>query len=127
MLLMSEGLADRLVLSQIDDEAVADEQDDNVIVQEQKAVVQFVLGTEVIRCAVKRMLFATDIFSATFTTVPSLPLRLRDNAPIRCTLSCGSYMLDFDLKAFDIEWDNTEGKQLCTIISKIEQQSRSTG
>lgn len=127
MLLMSEGLADRLVLSQIEDEAVADEQDDNVIVQEQKAVVQFVLGAEVIRCTVKRLLFATDIFSATFTTVPSLPLRLRDNAPIRCILSCGSYMLDFDLKSFDIEWDNTEGKQLCTIISKIEQQSRSSG
>lgn len=127
MLLMSEGLADRLVLSQIEDEAASGAQDDNVIVQEQKAVVQFVIGSEVIRCTVKRMLFATDVFSATFSAVPSLPLRLRESAPVRCTLLCGSHILDFDLRSFDVEWDNTEGKQLCTIISKIEQQSRSSG
>ena len=129
MLLMSEGLADRIILShEVDDELEKVEGDNNLLTKrDQAAIIQFGIGSEVIRCAVKKMLLTTDRFSATFVAVPSLPIRLRSEPTIRCTLLCGSHMLDFDLRDFHAEWDNMEGKQLCTIISKIEQHSRSSG
>lgn len=129
MLLMSEGLADRIILSHDSEDELEKVEGDNDLLtkRDQGAVIQFGIGNEVIRCAVKKMMLTTDSFSATFVAVPSLPLRLRAQPNIRCTLHCGSHMLDFDLRDFHAEWDNMEGKQLCTIISKIEQHSRSSG
>lgn len=129
MLLMSEGLADRIILDQ--DEDVHDAKDQENIdvpdqLREQKAVIQFNIGSEIVRCPVKKMTLSNNSISTTFVAVPSLPLRLRESAPVRCILTCGSYLLDFDLRTFDATWDNMEGKQLCTIISKIEQHSRSS-
>jgi hypothetical protein len=129
MLLMSEGLADRIILSNSDlEEDDAEASKDSVSeLKDQKAVIQFTIGTEVIRCTLKKMILSTDSISTTFSTVPSLPMRLRENVPVRCTLICGSHLLDFDLNTFQVEWDNVEGKQLCTIINKIEQHARSSG
>lgn len=130
MILMSESLTDRVILEHIEEEASGsiqqDSEVDNLHLNEQKAAVQFAIGNEIVRCAVKKMTLSTDSISITFVTVPSLPLRLRENVPVRCILSCGTHVLDFDLQSFDATWDNMEGKQLCTIISKIEQHARSS-
>lgn len=129
MLLMSESLANRVNLDQEEDEIDEKDQaikDESTQLSEQKAIVQFNIGNEVIRCPVKKMTLSADSITTTFVAVPSLPLRLRENAPVRCILACGSYLLDFDLRSFDATWDNMEGKQLCTIISKIEQHARSS-
>jgi hypothetical protein len=129
MLLMSEGLADRVILDHEEDERAEKDQENSDMpdqLNEQKAIIQFNIGNEIVRCPVKKMTLSNDSISTTFVAVPSLPLRLRENAPVRCILSCGSYLLDFDLHTFDATWDNMEGKQLCTIISKIEQQARSS-
>lgn len=128
MLLMSEGLAERIVLSHNElEEDELETSDPTPEIQDQKAIIQFTIGSEVIRCTLKKMVIATDSIGATFTAVPSLPMRLREHTPVRCTMICGSHLIDFDLKQFQAEWDNTEGKQLCTIITKIEQQARSSG
>lgn len=129
MLLMSEGLADRVILDHEEDmidDQVQESKDTSDLLSEQKAIVQFNINNEIVRCPVKKMTLSSDSISTTFVAVPSLALRLRENAPVRCILSCGSYQLDFDLRTFDATWDNMEGKQLCTIISKIEQQARSS-
>lgn len=131
MILMSEGLADRVILDHIEEDSADSNQQsstsDNLQLDEQKANVQFSVGNEIIRCAVKKLTLSTDSIVITFVSVPSLPLRLRENIPVRCILRCGSHVLDFDLQSFDVTWDNMEGKQLCTIISKIEQHARSSG
>lgn len=129
MILMSEGLADRVILEHEEDDYVEKDQENSAMpdqLNEQKAIIQFNVGNEIVRCPVKKMTLSNDSISTTFVAVPSLPLRLRENAPVRCILSCGSYLLDFDLQTFDATWDNIEGKQLCTIINKIEQQARSS-
>lgn len=126
---MSEGLADRVILEHEEDDYVEKDQENSAMpdqLNEQKAIIQFNVGNEIVRCPVKKMTLSNDSISTTFVAVPSLPLRLRENAPVRCILSCGSYLLDFDLQTFDATWDNIEGKQLCTIINKIEQQARSS-
>ena len=130
MILMSESLTDRVILEHDEEDNVSGNEQisegDNLHLNEQKATVQFSIGNEIIRCAVKKMTLSTDNITITFVAVPSLPLRLRENVPVRCILSCGSHVLDFDLQSFDVTWDNMEGKQLCTIISKIEQHARSS-
>ena len=129
MLLMSEGLADRIIFSHDGEDEIEKLESEvtDPVKHDQNAIIQFVIDAEVVRCIVKKMILTTDSFSATFVAVPSLPLRLKAQTPVHCTLTCGGHLLDFDLRNFYAEWDNTEGKQLCTIISKIEQQLRSSG
>jgi len=128
MILMSEGLADRVILEHEEDDVETTQSADEQMphLQDQKAQVQFIIDNDVISCAVRKMTLSADSISITFVSVPSLPLRLRESAPVRCILSCGKHILDFDLRIFDATWDNMEGKQLCTIISKIEQHARSS-
>lgn len=128
MILMSESLTDRVILEHEEDGADTAAPDISQLsdLHDQKAHVQFSIGNDVIDCAVRKMTLSADSISITFVSVPSLPLRLRECAPVRCILSCGKHILDFDLRIFDATWDNMEGKQLCTIISKIEQHARSS-
>ena len=128
MILMSESLTDRIDLEQDEDAVEATQPADERLpqLQDQKAYVQFCISGEVISCSVRKMSLASDRVSITFVSVPSLPLRLREHAPVSCILSCGTHVLDFDLHSFEATWDNMEGKQLCTIISKIEQHARSS-
>ncbi len=129
MILMSESLTDRVILEHVEseiDDQIQDIDDHNPHLSDQSASVQFEIDDEIVRCAVKKMSLSSDAICITFVSVPSLPLRLRASVPVRCILACGSHILDFDLRSFETTWDNMEGKQLCTIISKIEQHARSS-
>lgn len=112
MILMSDDLTDRIIIEH-DEEQTADPS---------TASVTFYLAEDVIgTCTVKRMQISADCISFTFACVPALAVSLGSKAGVRCTLTAGHHMLDYDLHNPDVTWDSREGKQDCTIISKIDK------
>jgi hypothetical protein len=118
MLLMSDDLSDRIVLTH-------DEEDDGQVTTVTTADVTFYLDGSHISIPLKKMCLATDEITLSFTAVPALPIMLHQNeGPVKCVVTAGHHVLDFDLKNCAVTWDNTEGKQLCTIVNRLEQHAR---
>ncbi len=112
MILMSDDLTDRIIIEH-DEEQTSDPS---------TASVTFYHGADVIgSCPIRRMQFSADCISFTFACVPSLAVTLGTKADVRCILTAGQHMLDYDLRNPDVTWDSREGKQDCTIISKIDK------
>ena len=112
MILMSDDLSDRIIIEH-DEEQTTDLNTASVTFYSDDVS----LGT----CIVKRMLFSVDSISFTFTCVPSLAVTLGTASNVRCILIAGPHLIDYDLNKPEVTWDSREGKQDCTIISKIDK------
>ncbi len=118
MLLMSDDLSDRIVLTH-------DSEDDGQVTTSSNASVTFHLEGSHIAIPLKKMILASDEITLSFTAVPALPIMLHQHeGAVKCVVTAGHHMLDFDLKNCAVTWDNTEGKQLCTIVNRLEQHAR---
>ena len=112
MILMSDDLTDRIII----------EHDEEQTTDPNTASVTFYLSGDAIgTCVVRRMQFSADCISFTFACVPSLAVTLGTKTDVRCILTAGHHMLDYDLHSPEVTWDSREGKQDCTIISKIDK------
>ena len=120
MLLMSDDLTDRIVLGH-------DEEDGGQVTAITTADVTFHLDGSRITIPLKKMIFSIDEITLAFTAVSALPIMLhKQEGTVKCVISTGHHVLDFDLKNYTVAWDNTEGKQLCTIVNRLEQHARSS-
>ena len=118
MLLMSDDLTDRIVLSHDEERPDTDTSTSDVT---------FHLGVSQITSTLKRLSLSPDEITLSFTSVPAFPIMLHQHAgTVKCVITAGHYMLDFDLKNYTVAWDNTVGKQLCTIVNRLEQHARSS-
>lgn len=118
MLLMSDDLTDRIILAH-------DEDDDGQVDTITSVDVTFHLDGSQITIPLKKMSFSTDEITLSFTAVPALPVMLHQHVgAVKCVVTAGHHTLDFDLKNCAVTWDNTEGKQLCTIVNRLEQHAR---
>ena len=112
MILMSDDLSDRIIL----------EHDEETVTDASVASVTFLVGSDVLGAsAVKKMSFTTDAITFTFTCVPALAFTLATTPSVRCILEVGHHLVDYDLQDVEVTWDNGEGKQACTIITKIDK------
>lgn len=115
MLLMSDDLLSRVTVPQVSD------LDTDVDAAHAEAVIVFKCIDDVITCPIKRFCISKDKIEVSFTSLPSLVLMLRDMADTTiCRLTSGGRVLEFTLQNFTVTWDDTEGKQLCTIVSLMK-------
>lgn len=119
MLLMSDDLTDRIVLSHDDEERPTTDTS--------SSDATFHINGSQVTASLKRLTLSADEITLTFTSVPAFPIMLhQQTGSVKCIITAGHYMLDFDLKNYTVAWDNTEGKQLCTIVNRLEQHARSS-
>lgn len=112
MILMSDDLTDRIII----------EHDETQTSDPNTASVTFYMGDSTLgTCVVRKMSFTVDSISFTFSCVPSLAVTIGTASNVRCVLTTGPHLLDYDLHDPDVNWDGREGKQDCTIISKIDK------
>ena len=112
MILMSDDLTDRIII----------EHDEEQSTDPNTASITFYLGNDLLgTCAVRKMMFTVDSITFTFACVPSLAVTLGISTGVRCVLASGPHLLDYDLRDPVVKWDSGEGKQDCTIISKIDK------
>jgi hypothetical protein len=95
---MSDDLTDRIILAH-------DEDDDGQVDTITSVDVTFHLDGSQITIPLKKMSFSHV-------------------GAVKCVVTAGHHALDFDLKNCAVTWDNTEGKQLCTIVNRLEQHAR---
>jgi hypothetical protein len=119
MLLMSDDLTDRIVLSHDDEERPTSDAS--------TSDVTFHLSGANITAPLKKLTLTADEITLSFTSVPAFPIMLhQQTVAVKCVIAAGHYMLDFNLKNYTVSWDNTEGKQLCTIVNRLEHHARSS-
>jgi hypothetical protein len=117
MVLMSDNLTDRIILEHNEDVATSPDV--------ARAEVVFQLDDTKLTCNLTKFIITPEYIEFSFIAVPSIPMQVYTSSrPVKCTITSGVYMIDFDLKKRSIVWDNVEGKQFCTIVSMIEQQAR---
>ena len=119
MLLMSDDLTDRIVLTHDDEERPTTDTS--------STDATFHIDGSQVTASLKRLTLSADEITLSFTSVPAFPIMLhQQKGTAKCVITAGHYMLDFDLKNYTVAWDNTEGKQLCTIVNRLEQHARSS-
>lgn len=109
MILMSDDLAGRL-----DESIVNDDISDELTLQIKLDNLSYKFG-------VLSASICEDSISLTFKTSGSTAFDLMSRRQeVVCYLLCGSKVIDFPLTKPTVTWDNTEGKQLCTIVTILD-------
>jgi hypothetical protein len=109
---MSDELTDRIILEHEQDEKSGASSASAAFFQDAVMIGE---------APVKKMVFTPQMIAFTFTCVPSLAVMLATTEDVRCVLQAGHHLLDYNLRDTEVVWDNGEGKQDCTIISKIDK------
>lgn len=111
MILMSDGLADRISSVQLDED-IGD-----------KIILEINAGENVLKCIAIGFTLTEQQVSITFKSSAHVPILLhKSRSSVSCTIYDGTNSIDLEMKNITIVWDDREGKHYCTICSNLDSE-----